>query len=219
MEKIEFPCPHCGKRFKAPVEYAGRQGKCTSCGNVVAIPRESTPRTSDASSGDTLRSHGRHPCSEQGSERELCRLRPSWKKLYEAVAKAIIVSLFTAIVMGFLFGVLDQSVVGAVLLTIVVCLPTFGGFAVLWVWLYRIANVLTITPTRCVMRKGIFSCSTSEVRHTDVRNILVRQSFIDRFLNIGTLGVSTAAQSDVEINIEALDAPYEVRDLIDSYHN
>jgi biopolymer transport protein ExbD len=35
---IRFPCRQCGKRLKAPDEYAGRQVQCTGCGAVQPVP-------------------------------------------------------------------------------------------------------------------------------------------------------------------------------------
>jgi len=35
---IRFPCRQCGKKLKAPDEYAGRQVQCTGCGAVQEVP-------------------------------------------------------------------------------------------------------------------------------------------------------------------------------------
>ncbi|HUY87589.1 MAG TPA: biopolymer transporter ExbD [Pirellulales bacterium] len=35
---IRFRCSHCGKKLKAPEEYAGRQVQCTGCGAVQSVP-------------------------------------------------------------------------------------------------------------------------------------------------------------------------------------
>jgi biopolymer transport protein ExbD len=35
---IRFPCRQCGKKLKAPDEYAGRQVQCTGCGAVQDVP-------------------------------------------------------------------------------------------------------------------------------------------------------------------------------------
>lgn len=36
---IEFHCEHCNHLIRAPLEAAGRQGKCPACGGVAYIPR------------------------------------------------------------------------------------------------------------------------------------------------------------------------------------
>ena len=40
---IEFHCEHCNHLIRAPMEAAGRQGKCPHCDNVAYIPRPSAP--------------------------------------------------------------------------------------------------------------------------------------------------------------------------------
>ncbi len=39
---IKFACPHCGKRFTAKEENAGKRAKCSACGEVTRIPSQST---------------------------------------------------------------------------------------------------------------------------------------------------------------------------------
>lgn len=36
--KIRFICPHCNKRIKVDVHYAGRRAKCSGCSAVIRIP-------------------------------------------------------------------------------------------------------------------------------------------------------------------------------------
>lgn len=35
---IEFNCPACSKPLKVPDQFAGRKGKCPSCGNAILVP-------------------------------------------------------------------------------------------------------------------------------------------------------------------------------------
>lgn len=57
--QIEVSCSQCGKQFKIAIEYAGRQGKCGSCGNVILIPgrpkppAKNSPPTKSAPPSDT----------------------------------------------------------------------------------------------------------------------------------------------------------------------
>ncbi len=37
---IDFNCPHCGKKLRAPKEMAGSKGKCPKCDKIVDIPKE-----------------------------------------------------------------------------------------------------------------------------------------------------------------------------------
>ncbi|MHC4293308.1 MAG: zinc ribbon domain-containing protein [Planctomycetota bacterium] len=38
LDFIKFNCHHCDKRIKVPAKYAGGQGKCPQCRNVVQVP-------------------------------------------------------------------------------------------------------------------------------------------------------------------------------------
>jgi hypothetical protein len=40
---IEFHCPECNKRLRAPDEAAGKRAKCGGCGKVVSIPQAESP--------------------------------------------------------------------------------------------------------------------------------------------------------------------------------
>src|SRR5512146_2340419 len=40
---IRFQCHQCGKKLKAPEEYAGRAVQCTGCGSVQAVPAVEAP--------------------------------------------------------------------------------------------------------------------------------------------------------------------------------
>lgn len=80
---------------------------------------------------------------------------------------------------------------------------------VLWIYWYiqSRCSTLTITTHKTVLRKGIFSKSTTEVRHKDIRNISISQTFFNRIFNVGTIGISSAGQSGVEIEIAGIVMP------------
>src|SRR5438105_1747045 len=40
---VKFPCPTCGKVYKAAAADAGRRTKCKQCGAVVVIPEGTFP--------------------------------------------------------------------------------------------------------------------------------------------------------------------------------
>jgi len=45
---IKFACPHCGKRFTAKDEQAGKRAKCSACGEVTRIPSQPTREADDS---------------------------------------------------------------------------------------------------------------------------------------------------------------------------
>lgn len=71
---IRFPCSQCGKKLKAPDEYAGRQVQCTGCGAVLPVPEpQADTRTQVIESlhiGAAAPAHGPIP-EESGPEARL----------------------------------------------------------------------------------------------------------------------------------------------------
>lgn len=94
-----------------------------------------------------------------------------------------------------------------------------GVICLLAWWLQCRAATLVVTNVRTTIRRGILSKSTNEVRHKDARNIKVSQSLGQRMFGVGTLQVSSAGQSDIEIVFVGLPDPQKVADLIRQYQN
>lgn len=105
-------------------------------------------------------------------------------------------------------------------------LATLGGVSVLvgcvW-WAYwkvsSLGTALIITNKRTIHRQGLLSRQTREVVHDRVQDIQITQSFTQRLYNVGTLGLSSAGESGVEIVVEDLPDPKRLREIIDAYRN
>jgi uncharacterized membrane protein YdbT with pleckstrin-like domain len=82
-----------------------------------------------------------------------------------------------------------------------------------------LGEALEITNKRTVERTGIFSKHTTEVRHQDIRNIQVSQSFHERLFKVGRIGISSAGQDGLEIVADDIPRPDELRELIDLYRS
>jgi uncharacterized membrane protein YdbT with pleckstrin-like domain len=104
----------------------------------------------------------------------------------------------------------------------IICLllvPVFGvGFVILlsW-WLHCQGTTLTVTNRRIVLRTGIISKRLSDIRNADVRNIQLNQSFFQRMLGVGSVGISSSGQSGVEIEVAGIPDPEQVRALLNQY--
>jgi uncharacterized membrane protein YdbT with pleckstrin-like domain len=96
----------------------------------------------------------------------------------------------------------------------VLCLALVGFVFLFFWWLECRATVLTVTGQRSILRRGILSKRTNEVRHEDVRNIQVGQSFLQRMFDVGSLAISSAGQGEIEIEISGIADPQKVADLI-----
>ena len=97
----------------------------------------------------------------------------------------------------------------------VLLIPLVAGILILvpW-WLHSRSITLTVTNRRTILRRGIFSKSLSDVQNEDVRNIQVSQSFVQRLMGVGSIGLSTAGQNDIEIRVDGIPDPNAVRELI-----
>lgn len=98
----------------------------------------------------------------------------------------------------------------------VILVPLLGlGILILACWyLSCITQTLTVTSKRSILRRGVLSKSTTEVRHEDVRNTQVSQTLLQRLFGTGQLAISTAARNEVEIRIADIPNPEKARRLI-----
>lgn len=103
----------------------------------------------------------------------------------------------------------------------VVLIAAFGlGLLILLVWwLGCYYTTLTVTTKRTILRKGILSRHTNDVWHRDVRNVQLSQSFGQRIFGVGRIGISSAGQSGVEIDVSGIPGPIRVKELIDAHRN
>ena len=103
----------------------------------------------------------------------------------------------------------------------IVLIAAFGlGLVILLVWWLKCYGIqLTVTDKQTQLRKGILSKHTNEVWHSTVRNIQVSQSFFQRIFGVGSIGISSAGQSGIEIDVQGMRDPEKVRSLIEQYRS
>lgn len=89
-----------------------------------------------------------------------------------------------------------------------------GTLLFLW-WFINKGSTLIVTNKRTTMRRGIFSKRISEIMHRDVRNVQIDQSFLQRIFGVGRVGISSAAQASVEIELTGLPHPYRIKTIVD----
>ncbi len=101
----------------------------------------------------------------------------------------------------------------------VLLIAAFGlGLVLLLVWWIQcLGTTLTVTNEQTTLRKGILSKNTNDVFHSNVRNIQVRQTPIQRIMNVGWLGISSAGQSGLEIEVNGILDPDRVKEIIDEH--
>jgi len=94
------------------------------------------------------------------------------------------------------------------------CLVVVGLVLYFVEWMRCRATRLVITTERTTLETGIFSRQTNEVRHADLRNVQVHQGLLDRMVGVGKLELSSAGQSNVEIQVAGLPDPQGLAGLI-----
>ena len=101
----------------------------------------------------------------------------------------------------------------------ILLVAAFGvGLLMLLVWWIQVlGSELTVTNEQTTLRKGILSKHTNDVFHSNVRNIQVRQSFLQRIFDVGWVGISSAGQSGVEIEVHGIPSPHTVKEIIDDH--
>lgn len=98
---------------------------------------------------------------------------------------------------------------------VLLCLVGVGLVILLVWWLRSLGTTLTITTEQSTLRRGILSKYTNDVFHENVRNIQVGQTFLQRLLDVGYVGISSAGQAGVEIEVYGIPRPNQVKELID----
>ena len=151
---------------------------------------------------------------DSGPEKQVMVLRPS------LLRSKPISTVFLALVP--IAGAVVLPVAGIAVLPValmvagglaVVC---WGGLAIWWVR-FSLARSLEVTNKRTVQHVGLLSRSTTEVLHDHIRNIQINQTFAQRVLGVGAIGISSAADAAMEIEITGIPNPYRVRKVIDMY--
>jgi len=100
----------------------------------------------------------------------------------------------------------------------VALIPVGIGILLLLAW--RLQNrftTYTVTNRRTIVQTGILNRKTNEVRHIDVRNIQVNQDIFQRMFGFGSVAISSAGQSDIELTMRGVNDPQEIAATIRRY--
>lgn len=221
---ITYLCPHCKRPLEVDDELAGRKAACPHCNGVGDVPR--TPARSDgvpvarpaavsaaALEEDRAVKMGLPP--DAGPEQTVMTVHPAMFRA-RPVAGAVVLGLTLGGIVLIVMGLVPSPATGWGV--------AVGGFlaavGVIWigVWKVRSATVaLTITNKRTVERRGLLSRTTREILHDKVQDLQVSQTFVQRMLKVGSIGVSSAGEAGVEIEVADLPDPVRIREVIDAY--
>ncbi|MCA9078084.1 MAG: PH domain-containing protein [Planctomycetaceae bacterium] len=94
------------------------------------------------------------------------------------------------------------------------------GLILLLIWyLQTRATTLIVTNEQTTLRKGLLSKETNDVFHENVRNIQVKQSFFQRMMGVGYIGISSSGQAGLEIEVNGIPDPDRVKEIIDDHRH
>lgn len=98
--------------------------------------------------------------------------------------------------------------------TLLLCFVGIGFliFAIWWLKCY--SQRLNVKENSIELETGILSKNENEIAYRDIKNIVVRQSFIQRIFGVGYIGISSAGQDEIEIEIYGIANPSELKDFI-----
>lgn len=225
LPMITYPCPSCRRPLEVDDDLANQQAACPHCGAVNTVPQRSArpdgvpvarparPVRGDVAGIESDRAAAKGLPPDSGPEQLVLKVHPAMFR-----ARPFWGMLISILVVGGLAGavalVMREQKAWA--------WTSFGaaGLGVFWwcVWKVRtMTDTLTITNKRTTQRSGLLARSTREVLHDRVQDIQVTQSFPQRMLGVGSIGISSAGQADVEIVIGDLPNPIRIRETIDAY--
>jgi len=101
------------------------------------------------------------------------------------------------------------------MLTLISLIPCAFGLVMLLAWKLKCRTTeLTITTRRCILRHGMLSRYTTEIRHSDIRNIQVAQTFWQRICGVGAICISSALEDDHDLEVSGLLHPDRIAETI-----
>lgn len=100
------------------------------------------------------------------------------------------------------------------ILCAILCVVGVGIVLLVAWWLRTLSTTLVVTTEKTMLRRGIFSKFENEVYHENVRNVQTRQTFFQRMMGVGYIGISSSGQAGMEIEVNGIPDPDRVKDLI-----
>lgn len=213
---IHFTCDRCDRPFEVTDDRKGEKMECPDCGDMNIVP--GTPPAAAAepaydAKADRAADAGYPP--NNGPETRVVRVHPALMRANPFLFLGVVFATLLGGAGITWFGIMGRSPTlffWPSVALLVIALVFLG----LWK-IQKLSHSIEITTKRSIERRGLLSRATSEVLHENIRNIQITQTFLERLLNVGTLAIASAGQSGVEIQVQSLPGPDEIRKIIDLY--
>lgn len=223
MQVFTTPCPYCHHEVDSTIENLDKPVFCPGCKKPFQVEIPTAVVTSihqvDEKLADTNRT------AVEPEELTLVEVHPVVFRARPIAASIVFIAGIAAIglmimslagvsLAGYSLG--ETPAIGpASLLTWMCAITVLVIACVIGYWMMRSKfTTLTITDNRTIFQEGVISRQMSEVQHSDVRNLQLVQSFIQRLLNVGGVGISSSGQDELEIVANRLSHPEQIIDCI-----
>lgn len=218
---IVYRCRFCKRPLEVDDDLAGKQAACPHCRQIGEVPTHSVrddgvpvarPASVPEVHEDRAAARGLPP--DSGPEEHVLTVHPAPLRARPMHALAISVLILGGLTCAACAAV---SVIAFPFAIVGLVAATAGGIWWAWHALAARSTALIITNKRTTERRGWLRKATKEILHDKVQDIQVTQSFPQRMLGIGTVGISNAGESGVEIEVHDLSDPQTIRETIDAY--
>lgn len=214
---IKFNCDRCDMEIEVEDQLAGTKHECLNCGDINRVPSpDDAISLVDEPDSDThvdkAAAAGFPP--DSGPEVRVLKVRRCWFRS-RPIRFSLTVLIGLAALAGLIWVPISDKPVWWYALFAPVLLWAIGLIS--WWWIDRLSASLEVTTKRTVMLRGFFSKSSSEVVHDNIRNIQIDQTFLQRVMNVGRIGISSSGQDGIELQVNHLKDPEYLRQVIDLY--
>ena len=223
MQLLTAQCPYCKKDVETTIEHIAGPIVCPTCDKPFEMEIPTTKVTSVREVADTDDSKR---LATEPVEVTLLKVHPVLFRAHlpgtsfvSALCVAAIYGLWLAFTKNDTTSdstFLGSTTLGSINWLLWLSIAALIAVSVLvFSWFVKsVSTTLTLTDRRTILRKGLISRESSEVQHDDVRNIQIDQSFLQRLLHIGDLGISSSGQDGLEIVIKRLPNPSRIVKII-----
>lgn len=174
----------------------------------------------DMSNEETSRTERQEELGNAAGERSICTIRPAMFRAHPFRYLLIVLLAIGGIVLAvtaFIKSPDDQSFQPWMLWP---GLLITAASAIWWFYWWMASTLwmrLEISDKRTIRHEGIVRRHSTEVLHDHVRSVDINQTFLQRIFNVGYIGIDSAGQDGIEIEVRDIPAPYDVKAVIDRY--
>ncbi len=219
MQVLTTQCPFCKHEVDTTIDHLDAPVVCPSCNKPFEMEMPTAVVTSVHQVDERTANQDRMAVKPE--ERNLVKVHPVVFRArpigtlvlalvaFSAIA-VLVMSVINVTIAGYSVG--ETMTLGPASLLTWICAVTLllvAACAGYWTLLSQFTT-LTVTDFRTIYQKGIISRETSEVQNDDVRNIQLEQTFMQRLLGVGGVGISSSGQDDLEIVAENLPHPERI---------